>query len=82
MNDLIKCENRLKNIIVADKRENPCRIEKILKAELMNVIKNYFVVTYDDLDLSILICDDGRYSVQMNVISRSIKFANSFDNYS
>jgi len=82
MNSLIKCENRLKNIIVSDKRENPCRIEKILKSELMNIVKNYFEITSDDVDLSILIRDDGRYSIQMNVLSRAIKFANSFDNYS
>ena len=82
MNSLIKCENRLKNIIVSDKRENPCRIEKILKSELINIVKNYFEICSDEVDLSILIRDDGRYSIQLNVLSRSIKFANSFDSYS
>jgi len=80
MNNLNICENRLKNIVVSDKRENPIRIERVLRAELMNVIRNYFEVSSDDLDLSILIREDGRYDLQLNVISRTIKFANSFDN--
>lgn len=82
MKNLTICENRLKNIIVSDKRENPIRIERVLKSELLNVIKNYFEVTSDDLELSILVRDDGRYDVQMNVLSRAIRFANSFENLS
>lgn len=82
MNNLLECENRLRNIIISDKRQNPCRIEKILKSELINIMRNYFDISSDDLDLSILVREDGRYSVQMNVVSRTIKFANSFDNYS
>lgn len=80
MNNLKICENRLKNVIVSDKRENPMRIERVLKAELLGVVSNYFDVNGDDIDLSIIIRDDGWYDLQLNVISRNIKFANSFEN--
>ena len=40
MRDLANLENRLKNIIVADKKENPEKIERLLKSEIMNVLKN------------------------------------------
>lgn len=80
MNQVAKCEDRLKNVIVSDKRENPIRIERVLKAELYNVIRNYFEVSNDDIDLSIIIREDGRYDLQLNAKSRVIKIANCFDN--
>ncbi len=67
--------DRLKNVIIADKKDNPKKIEKVLKAELLNVIKNYFDVTYDDMDLSILINKDGMYDIQINAVSKTIKIA-------
>ena len=82
MNNLSKCENRLKNMLVSDKRENPIRIERVLKSELINVMRNYFEIRNDDVDLGIMIGEDGRYDIQLNVVSRAIRFANTFDNYS
>lgn len=67
--------DRLKNVIIADKKDNPKKIEKVLKAELLNVIKNYFDVSYDDMDLSILINKDGMYDIQINAVSKTIKIA-------
>lgn len=80
MGNLNLYESRLRSVIVSDKRENPVRIERVLKSELLNVIQNYFEVCSDNVDFSILIRDDGRYDLQLNVVSRSIKFANSFEN--
>ena len=71
-------ENRLKNIIVADKKENPEKIERLLKSEIMNVLKNYFDITSEDVSLSILINDDGKYDLQINAISSFLKIAHTF----
>ena len=79
MNNIAVCENRLKNIIISDKRENPVKIERVLKSELLNVLKNYFELTSEDIDLSIMIRDDGKYGILLNAISRHIRIANSFD---
>lgn len=78
MKNLPSLENRLKNIIVADKKENPMKIEKILKSEIINVIKNYFEISAEDVDLNILINKDGMYDIQINFVSRAIKIANVF----
>ena len=78
MRDLANLENRLKNIIVADKKENPEKIERLLKSEIMNVIKNYFDITSEDVSLSILINDDGKYDLQINAISSFLKIAHTF----
>lgn len=78
MRDLVNLENRLKNIIVADKKENPEKIERLLKSEIMNVLKNYFDITSEDVSLSILINDDGKYDLQINAISSFLKIAHTF----
>ncbi|HBO49089.1 MAG TPA: hypothetical protein DD614_04595 [Clostridiales bacterium] len=78
MRDLANLENRLKNIIVADKKENPEKIERLLKSEIMNVLKNYFDITSEDVSLSILINDDGKYDLQINAISSFLKIAHTF----
>ena len=80
MNNVTICENRLKNIILADKQENPARIERVVRAELMQVLRNYFVVNADDIDFNISITNDGYYDICLIAKSRNIKFANSFDN--
>lgn len=78
MRDLVNLKNRLKNIIVADKKENPEKIERLLKSEIMNVLKNYFDITSEDVSLSILINDDGKYDLQINAISSFLKIAHTF----
>lgn len=78
MRDLANLKNRLKNIIVADKKENPEKIERLLKSEIMNVLKNYFDITSEDVSLSILINDDGKYDLQINAISSFLKIAHTF----
>ena len=78
MKDLDNLKNRLKNIIVADKKENPEKIERLLKSEIMNVLKNYFDITSEDVSLSILINDDGKYDLQINAISSFLKIAHTF----
>lgn len=71
-------ENRLKNIIISDKKENPSKIEKVLKSEIINVLKNYFEISSEDVNLNILINKDGLYDIQINFVSRAIKIANVF----
>ena len=73
------CENRLKNIIVADKQENPIKIKKVVRAEILQVVRNYFDVSMDDVDFDIVITDDGFYNISIDIVSRNMKFANSFD---
>lgn len=73
MNEI--CDSRLKSVIIADKKDNPKKIEKVLKSEVLNIIKNYFDVTSESIELSILINKDGMYDIQINALSRSIKIA-------
>lgn len=76
--NLTLLENRLKNIIISDKKENPSKIEKVLKSEIINVLKNYFEITSEDVNLNILINKDGLYDIQINFVSRAMKIVNVF----
>ena len=76
--NLTLLENRLKNIIISDRKENPSKIEKVLKSEIINVLKNYFEISSEDVNLNILINKDGLYDIQINFVSRAIKIANVF----
>ena len=59
-------------------RLNPAKTERLLKSEIMNVLKNYFDITSEDVSLSILINDDGKYDLQINAISSFLKIAHTF----
>ncbi len=78
MKNLSLCEERLKNMIVSDKKENPMRIVKIVKSEVLYVLKNYFEITASDIDVEIGVNEEGRYQININGVSRAIKVASCF----
>lgn len=59
---LVKGEARLKQILVADKDENPIRIINVLKSDILNVLKNYMEISNSDLELNIT-CDEFGFFV-------------------
>ena len=80
MREIVDLENRLKNMIALDKKEEPEKIIKVLKAEVVNLLKNYFEITSEDVETSILVNSDGKYDLQINAVSNTIKIANTFSN--
>ena len=80
MREIVGLENRLKNMIALDKKEEPEKIIKVLKAEVVNLLKNYFEITSEDVETSILANSDGKYDLQINAVSNTIKIANTFSN--
>lgn len=75
MNNLTLNEERLKNLIATDRNENPNKILKLLKSEVLNVLRNYFDINFDDLDISIIINKKGEYDLQINAISKKFLIA-------
>lgn len=78
MNNLTICENRLKTMLAGDKQENPQRIERVLKSEILYVLKNYFEICSEDLNVEILVNEQGRYELNIHGLSRAIKIAHTF----
>ncbi|MBQ2864496.1 MAG: cell division topological specificity factor MinE [Clostridia bacterium] len=71
--ELVKSEARLKNILVSDKEENPLKIINVLKSDLINTLKNYMDVSYDDLDVNITINEYGQFVFSAYLVSRRLK---------
>ena len=80
MKKIKKCEERLKDIIILDKQETPKKINRLLKSELLFLLKNYFEICAEDLSLDISITDSGKYYLKVEAESRNIKIAHIFDN--
>lgn len=74
----LSCENRLKNMVVTDKSESPQRIERLLKSELLYVLKNYFDVTFEGLCVNICVDENGEYNLNVFLKSKFIKVAKCF----
>lgn len=80
MREVKKIENRLMNIIVSDKKENPTKLLKVLRSEFINILKNYFEIACEDVFLDIDVSEDGNYCIHLNAVSRMIKMIKCFDN--
>ena len=72
------CEERLKNMLVIDKKENPQRIERVIKAEIFHILKNFFDISHEDLDLTLEVDSNGKYVLNMTCVSNTIKIAKCF----
>ena len=72
------CESRLKSMIVMDKQETPQKINKILKSELIYVLRNYFEICAEDLSLDISVMNTGKYEISIRAESKNIKIAHVF----
>ena len=72
------CEDRLKNILISDKKQNPKKIEKIIKAEVYHIVKNYFELTLDNFSVNIDVSNDQKYVVNINFECDSIKIVRTF----
>ena len=65
-------------MLVIDKKENPQRIERVIRAEIFHILKNFFDIAYEDMDISLEVDADGRYVLNMSCISNTIKVAKCF----
>ena len=72
------CEERLRNMLVIDKKENPQRIERLLKAEVIHILKNYFDINNEDMELNLEVNESGQYVLSIMSVSNNIKIAKCF----
>ena len=49
-----KCEQRLKNLMVIDNNDSCVKVDNIVKAEMYYVLKNYFEIIVNSIELSII----------------------------
>ncbi len=62
-NELAVCTERLRNVLINDKKDNPNKIINVLKSDILYVLKNYMEINSDDLELNINVTPTGTYKI-------------------
>lgn len=68
---------RLNNLMNVDKKDNPDKIVKLLKSEIVYVFKNYMDINIDDVKLDIGIDNNGKYLINFTCEVGRIFVANA-----
>ena len=68
---------RIDNLIKVDKKENPEKIIKLLKSEIVYVFKNYMEINMDDVKLDMGIDNNGKYLINFSCEVNRIFVANT-----
>lgn len=78
-NELMVCNERLRNVLKSDKRDNPNKILNVLKSDILYVLKNYMEITSDDLDVNINVTSSGTYSITILANVNRLKTLNCIE---
>ena len=62
-NELVVCNERLRNVLKSDKKDNPNKIINVLKSDILYILKNYMEITSDNLEVNISVTSTGVYNV-------------------
>ena len=62
-NELVVCNERLKNVLKSDKRDNPNKILNVLKSDVLYILKNYMEINSDNLEVNISVTNTGTYNL-------------------
>lgn len=75
----VQCVDRLKNMMVIDKQESSSKINRLIKAEVLYVLKNYFDIVAEELSVSVNVGNDGKYEICIAGKCDNIKVAHLFN---
>ena len=66
-------QKRLNEMIVKDIKESAFGLDKLIKSEMIGVLKNYFILSGDEVDIEINATSNGRYELTMHANVRGVK---------
>lgn len=78
-NELVVCNERLRNVLKSDKRDNPNKILNVLKSDILYVLKNYMDINSDNLDVNISVTSIGTYSITILANVNRLKTLNCIE---
>ena len=52
---------RLNNMLIGDVKESVFGIDKLIKSEIISILKNYLIISSDDVDIEINATNNSRY---------------------
>ena len=66
-------QKRLNELIVNDNNEGVNVLEKLVKAEITSVLKNYFIISSEDIDIDLSAVVGGCYKININGDIKGVK---------
>ena len=79
MKQMLDCEDRLRSMLIRDKQDSPRKINRVIKSEILFVLKNYFDLTAEDVSLDIVVDDFGKFHITIIADARNIRIAHMFN---
>ncbi len=64
---------RLKNVLKRDKEDSPKYVKDVIKSDFFYLINNFFEVEFGDVDVSIDVDDNNKYSISISAIGDRAK---------
>lgn len=75
---MVASTNRLRQVLVTDKQDNPLRIYNVLKSDVLFALKNYMDISANDLNLDITVDEMGCFNIDIHCNVRRLKSLNAF----
>lgn len=66
MGQIAVVDDRIKQMLINDKKENPNKVVGLLKSEIFYVLKNYMDIRIEDIYFDIGIDNNGKYQITLN----------------
>ncbi|MGI6212998.1 MAG: cell division topological specificity factor MinE [Christensenellales bacterium] len=79
MKEKDKSIERLKKLLTANKSFIPSGIYSAIRYDLLKVLKSYFQIHKEDIDIKIEVDQDGKYSIDIKVIAEKACRVNTIE---
>lgn len=66
-------QKRLNEMMISDTKESIGNIDNLIKSEIVNVLRNYFYISNDDVELKLCIEGNGKYLLSLSASTQGIK---------
>lgn len=66
LNNILVVENRIRQMLNKDRKENPNKMVSLLKGEIFYILRNYMDIKLDDIVVDIGVDNDGKYIININ----------------
>ena len=70
--------NRLKSVLACDKEELSTNALKMIKADMLQVLDSYFVLSKDSIFINCNLNENGEYVLSLHVVVPHIKHSGIF----
>ena len=78
-NELTVCNERLRSVLINDKKDNPSKIINVLKSDILFVLKNYMDISSDNLEVGINMDSLGKYNITILATVQRLKTLNCIE---